>query len=539
MTRVQRAAAAVGVTVGIMVDLRGPKLRIGELDPATINLQQGQEVFLTVRNVKGNQDLIPVDYPNLVRDVRPGSKILLADGLVELKVDNIQEEQVFCKVLNSGKLSSRQGINLPGIRTALPAITKEDVADLEYAQTAQVDFVAASFVRSADDVLQVREVLERINSQAQLIAKIETSEAVENLDEIIERADAIMVARGDLGLDISPEEVPLLQKRIIRKCNLVGKPVITATQMLESMTTNPRPTRAEASDVANAILDGTDAVMLSGETAVGRYPVIVVQTIDRIARRVEEDLPYQSILAQRRREIARQTATDAISYATCTTANDLNVAAIITATQTGYTARMVAKYRPRQPIVAVTPEKKVLRQLTMVWGVQPLWVEEGIQDTDQMIAASIQSSLKAGCIQGGDLVVITAGVPVGIKGSTNLLKIHTVGQVLASGVGIGTEAATGRIRVVGSAEEAVKLITEGDILVAPFTSRDYVPAMERSAAVVTEAGGLTSHAAVVCLQFGIPVIVGVEKATEKLVSGDTATVDPQRGLLYSGTARVL
>ncbi|MBC7106977.1 MAG: pyruvate kinase, partial [Firmicutes bacterium] len=333
------------------------------------------------------------------------------------------------------------------------------------------------------------------------------------------------------------EDVPLVQKMIIEKCNRAGKPVITATQMLESMIHNPRPTRAEASDVANAILDGTDAVMLSGETAVGKYPVEAVETMARIVCRAESAIRYDEILARRAHGPAR-TVTDAISHATCAAARDLGAAAIVTSTQTGYTARMVAKYRPRAPIVAATPRPEVQRKLLLVWGVQPVLVPQ-IDDTDGMVAAALDAALAAGLIRGGDLVVITAGVPVGVHGTTNMLRVHTVGNVLARGTGIGARAVTGRARVARTVKEALEKVRPGDILVVAATDRDFMPAIERAGGIVTEEGGLTSHAAIVGLEFGIPVIVGVDGATAILPDGEVITIDGQRGLIYGGTARVL
>ncbi len=533
---VRTAAGELNKNVAVLLDLKGPKIRVGDL-ASPLHLKAGDRVTLTIEQADGTASRIPVNYPRLPREVSPGGTILLADGLIALKVLAAAETDVHCQVLNDGVLTSRKGLNLPGVRTSIEAVTEKDVADIHFGVSLDVDYVAASFVRRADDILDVRRVLEEAKSDALIIAKIETWEAISNLDEIIQVSDGIMVARGDLGLEINAEEVPLVQKQIIRNCNKVGKPVITATQMLESMVHNPRPTRAEASDVANAILDGTDAVMLSAETAVGEYPVEAVATMARIASRVEEALPYDEIL-DRNRVAARGTVTDAIAYGTCTTATDLGAAAIVTATQSGYTARMVARYRPRCPIVAVTPSQKVLRQMALVWGVRPLLVRE-ISDTDTMIAASIQAALDARFIKGGDLVVITAGVPVGVSGTTNLIKVHIVGTVLARGTGIGSQAVSGTVRIVRSAAEAEVKVNPGDILVTAFTDRDYVPAIQRAGAVVTEEGGLTSHAAIVGLQFGRPVIVGVEGATSILPDGETVTIDGQRGLIYSGIARVL
>lgn len=533
---VRQAAAKVGKNVGILLDLAGPKIRLGKIEPPVF-LRAGDTLTLTTRNIPGTREQISVNYPGLPQDVKPGDVILLGDGLVSLRVLATEPDTVICRVENDGEVSSHKGVNLPGVRTALPAITEKDVDDLHFAARAGADFVAASFVRKAQDVLAVRKVLEDAGADIPIIAKIETWEAVEKIEEIIKVADGIMVARGDLGLEVGAEEVPLLQKRIIARCNRLGKPVITATQMLESMINNPRPTRAEASDVANAIMDGTDAVMLSAETAAGHYPVEAVKTMARIARRTEEELPYGELLRQRK-EFSKHTVTDAISYATCTTAGDLQAAAIITSTETGYTARMVAKYRPSCPIVAVTPHAPVLRRLTLVWGVEPLLVGK-ISNTDEMIETAIEAALAAGLIKAGDLVVITAGVPVGVHGTTNLLKVHTVGNILARGVGVGPRAVTGTVRVARTAREAIAKVQPGDILVTGATDRDFIPALQKAAAVITETGGLTSHAAIVGLEFGIAVIVGVEGATAILPDGEKITVDPQRGLIYAGVARVL
>lgn len=534
---VRSAAARVGREVAIMLDLRGPKIRIGDFENGAVNLKAGDAFILTTEEVVGNQERVTVNYPPLTSEVEPGNRILLADGMLAMRVMEVRENDVVCRVENDGVLSDRKGVNLPGVRTSLPAVTDKDVEDLEFGLEMGIDYVAASFVRRADDLIEVRRILEAADSRVQVVSKIETWEALRNLDDIIRLSDAVMVARGDLGLEIAPEEVPLVQKRIIALCNRLGKPVITATQMLESMIHNPRPTRAEASDVANAILDGTDAVMLSAETAVGEFPVEAVETMARIAKRVEEDLPPTGINADYR-GIAKRSVTEAISYATCATAADLEAAAIITATQTGYTSRMVARYRPNCPIIAVTPLLEVVRRMALVWGVQSVLVPD-VRDTDSMIAASIEASLSAGLVKGGDLVVITAGVPVGQHGTTNLIKVHTVGKILARGTGVGQGSVTGAVRVVRTAREAADKVRPGDILVAPATDREFVPFIERAGGVVTEEGGLTSHSAIVGLQFAKPVIVGADKVTKILRDGETVTIDGQRGLIYQGAAKVL
>jgi pyruvate kinase len=537
IANIREAAGRVGKNIAILLDTKGPEIRLGYLEKEPVVLKAGQRVILTTEDVKGTPERLPVNYPGLPRDLVPGNTVLIADGLIELRVTGVNDHEVECEVVHGGELTSQKGVNLPGVPVNLPAITEQDIRDIKFGIEQEVDFIAASFIRRAQDVLAIRRILEEQGADVDVIAKIETREGVENLDEIIRVADGIMVARGDLGVGLPVEEVPLIQKAIIEKCNLAGKPVITATQMLESMIHNPRPTRAEASDVANAILDGTDAIMLSGETAAGHYPVEAVKTMARIASRVEQSLPYEDILQRRARALAH-TVTDAISHATCTTAQDLGAAAIITSTETGYTAKMVSKYRPRSPIIAVTPVARVLRKLALVWGVQPLLVGR-TQDTDSMIASAIEASLAANLIKPGDLVVITAGVPAGVHGTTNLLKVHTVGDILARGQGIGTRAVTGRVRICRTLKEALEKVEPGDILVTPFTDKDFVPAIEKAAALITETGGLTSHGAIVGMEFGIPVIVGVDAATSILTDGETVTVDGQRGLVYRGTARVL
>lgn len=533
----RKTAGQLGKYLGIMVDIRGPRIRLGELEPGPFAVEEGEELELIPGNFKGTRHHVPVNYEGLVNDVRPGNLIMVSDGLVRLRVVATTENGVRCRVENGGPISAHKGVNLPGIKVNLPSLTEKDISDIKFAIAEEADFIALSFVRRAEDVIAARRLIEEAGADTWIIAKIENWEGLENLSPILKVSDGVMVARGDLGLEIPIEEVPLAQKRIIGEANSAGKPVITATQMLESMVANPTPTRAEASDVANAIIDGTDAVMLSGETAVGRYPVESVAVMARIAARAEESLSFDEILGQKR-ILSKHTVTDAISFATCTTAQDLGAAAIITATTTGYTARMVAKYRPRPPVVAVIPSKRVVRRLTIVRGVLPLLVGK-IENTDQMIQGAVEAALGAQYVKAGDLVVITAGVPVGVHGTTNLLKVHTVGDMLARGTGIGMKAVTGTVRVVHTAREALERIRPGDIMVAPATDREFVPAMERCAGIITEVSGLTSHAAIVGLEFGMPVVVGVEAATAVLKDGQVVTLDGQRGVIYSGVARVL
>lgn len=534
---IREAAAKTGTVVAIMLDTKGPEIRTGVLKTEKIRLVNGRKIKLTPKEVEGTEELLSLSYPDLTKDVAPGDRILIADGLVELRVEKVVDDYVECMIVNGGEIGSRKNVNIPGVKVKLPSITEKDVEDINFAVEHGFDFIAASFVRTAGDVLAIRRILEEKDADISIIAKIESRQGMENIDEILKVADGIMVARGDLGVEIPTEEVPLVQKMIIEKCNRAGKPVITATQMLESMVHNPRPTRAEATDIANAIFDGTDAIMLSGETAAGEFPVEAVQIMARIAQRTEVALRYKELSIKREASPLR-TVTDAISHATCTTAFDLGAAAIITSTKSGYTARMVSKYRPHAPIIAVTPKMSVVRKLNLVWGVYPLLVAE-TTGTDEMIAEAIQTSLAANLIKCGDLVVITAGVPVGVPGTTNLLKVHIVGDVVLRGAGIGARAVTGKVKIVKNAREALQRIEPGDIMVTNSTEREFVPAIEKCAAIITEVGGLTSHAAIVGLNLGIPVVVGADGATSILEDGQTVTVDGMRGLVYRGAARVL
>src|SRR5699024_454742 len=401
-----------------------------------------------------------------------------------------------------------------------------------------VDFIAVSFIRRQSDVIEVRELLEEQEAtNIHIISKIENREGIDNIDYILEACEGIMVARGDLGVEIPPEEVPLVQKQIIKKCNAVGKPVITATQMLDSMERNPRPTRAEASDVANAIFDGTDAVMLSGETAAGDYPVESVKMMHDISRRVETGLDYELLLKARSKEVA-MTITDGISLAVSHTAKNLSMSAIITPTESGHTARMIAKYRPRIPIVAVTSCSYVNRQLALVWGVHAV-KGKAVSSTDDMLSTAIERALSTNLIERGSQVIITAGVPVGESGTTNIMKIHVIGDVIAKGQGIGRKSAYGKAVVAKSGQEANERVEEGDILVTIGTDRDMIEAIEKCGGIITEEGGLTSHAAVVGLSLGIPVIVGVDNVFNYVHDGEHLTLDSAKGDIYKGHASVL
>jgi len=533
---IRQAAAETGKNVAILLDTKGPEIRTGDLETDFVELKEGELLILTAEPVLGNENRISISYPGLVEDVKPGDLILVDDGLIGLTVEKIEGQDIYCRIRNSGILKSKKGVNVPGVNINLPGITEKDAKDIEFGIKNGVDFIAASFVRKASDVLEIRKILEDHGADIQIIAKIENQEGVNNVEEILSVSDGLMVARGDLGVEIPAEEVPIVQKEIIRKCNLIGKVVITATQMLDSMQRNPRPTRAEASDVANAIFDGTDAIMLSGETAAGKYPVEAVRTMNRIAVRTEAALTYQEILTSR--SIQKQsTIPDALSEAVANVAFDLDATAIITSTESGQTAKSVSKFRPKAPIIAVTPHEKVCRKLALVWGVYALHSELA-HSTDEMLDIAVQTSVKSGLVKRGDLVIITAGVPVREPGTTNILKAHIVGDVLAKGQGIGKGVVTGKVRVIKNANETFP-DESGYILVAVGTDSDMMDVISRAKALVVETGGITSHAAIVGLNLGIPVIVGVNNATGILADGDEVTVDAATGHIYSGHERIL
>jgi len=535
LIHLREACRQTGKRVGILMDTRGPEVRLGSFRGGEVELKEGTGFTLTTEDVEGDYRRVSVSYKDLPGYLTPGARILIDDGIVALIVEKIIDTEIICCVEHGGTLASRKSINLPGININLPVLSSEDERDIGFALEQDADFLAVSFIRSASDVIAIRQFVEERKGIIKIIAKIENEAGVINFSEILEVADGIMVARGDLGVEIPAEDVPLVQKKVIAACNRAGKPVITATQMLDSMIRHPRPTRAEASDVANAIFDGTDAVMLSGETAAGSFPVEAVKTMARIARRTEEALAYKRILEHFEPNIAK-TITDTISYATCRASQELGAAAIISSTQSGFTARMVSKYKPRAPIIAVTPNAKIAAELTLTWGVFPL-ISQPNTTTDEIYNTAVKAALEAGLIGSGDLVIFTAGVPVGVTGTTNYLRIETVGEVILRGQGVGRNFASGTVCIALTGGEAQSL-RSGQILVARETDDSYMPVLGTAAAVITENSGLTSHAAIVGIELGIPVVVGAEGATGRMASGQTVTVDALRGLIYSGRVAV-
>jgi len=518
--------------VGILQDLQGPKIRLGRFEHGKITLKRGDFFILTSRQVPGTQEISSVTYEPLADEVPEGATILLDDGRVEMRVEKVdrQARELHCRVVVGGPLSNAKGVNFPGVYLSIKAMTDKDRQDLVFGLGQGVDWVALSFVRNPQDVLEIKELISRAGRQVPVIAKIEKHEAIEQMEAILSVCDGVMVARGDLGVELPAEEVPMLQKRLIATANQLGIPVITATQMLDSMVHNPRPTRAEISDVANAILDGTDAVMLSNEAAVGQYPVEAVATMARIASRIDAE-----------RNVYRNHSTDltggrsipnAISQAVGQIAAQLEARAILTLTKTGATARNVSKFRPHIPILAVTPHVDVARQLQLVWGVQPILALD-LPSISQTFQAAMNTAQEKGLLAEGDLVVMTAGTLQGVAGSTDLVKVEIVTSVMGRGTGIGQGSVSGLARVAHNGS-SIPNFKRGDILVAAHTSADYIDAIRKASGIVTEEASLTSHAAVLGLRLGIPVIVGVKNATKVIRDGTILTLDIQRGLVYSG-----
>lgn len=539
MELVKKLRAKYNKSIAIILDTKGPEIRTGKFEGGSVELKEGMAfTVICGENVVGNNTMCSVSYADLYKDVKLGDSILIADGLVGLEVKAIEGNKIYCTVRNSGSLGNNKNVNVPGVITTLPAVTDKDIDDLKFGIEMGIDIVAASFIRKAADVLHMRKVLQENGGEHILIfSKIENHEGVNNIDEIIKFSDGIMVARGDLGVEIPTEEVPVVQKMIIEKCNEAGKPVITATQMLDSMIKNPRPTRAEASDVANAIFDGTDAIMLSGETANGKYPVETVTTMSKIAERAEKALNYEEKLKRRRRNHVPNVP-NSISLATCNTAMDLNASAIITATQSGHTAKIVSKFRPECPIIAVTPYDRVARSLALNWGVFPI-VADKTETTDELIDKSVDIALETGYVKKGDVVVIAAGIPVNYVGTTNMMKVHIVGDILAQGKPTGTIHGYGNANVINSFKEALTNIEHGDVLVVKELNKEYLELLDKLSGIVTEQETVTSDITIQCMLKEIPLIYGAQSAMEIIKTGSFITLDVRRGIIYSGKVNLV
>ena len=533
---VKRLREEMDVPIAILMDTKGPEIRTGQFKEKVL-LENGQKFVFSTQPRPGDSTGCSISFADLPKDVQIGTHILVDDGLIDTVVENVTDTDIECRVLNGGPISSYKGINVPGITLSMPYISEKDREDLAFCVEEDLDFIAASFVRSADDIVMIRNELESHNCRnIRIISKIENTDGVENIDDIIRVSDGIMVARGDLGVEIPMEDIPVLQKQLIHKAYAAGKQVITATQMLDSMMKNPRPTRAEATDVANAIYDGTSAIMLSGETAAGAYPIEAVKTMVRIAERAESEIDYVRQLEHWEGETSKD-VTSAISHATCTTAHDLGAVAIMTVSKTGLTARSISKFRPACPIISGTTDPKVLNQMSLSWGVVPIMLEEKTS-TDDLFEHVVATAESRGLVSAGDIAVITAGIPLGISGTTNMLKVHLVGDVLCSGTVVTEQSTCGRLCVCKTEEEALNEFKRGDILVIPKTSNALMPIIRQASGLVTEVDGENSHAAIAAMALGIPAIVGAKNATDLLKSGITVRLDGVRGTSFSANTAV-
>ncbi|MGI6403723.1 MAG: pyruvate kinase [Oscillospiraceae bacterium] len=519
--------------VATLLDTKGPEVRLGVFEDGKAFLETGASFILTTREVMGTSLCASVSYQGLPNDLKVGDTVLLDDGLIELRVERIKNNDIHCLVINGGPISDRKGVNLPGVHLSIPYVSEQDRTDILFGIECGFDFIAASFVRTASDILQIREILHQHNADdVRIIAKIENAEGVNNIDEILRVSDGIMVARGDMGVEIPFEEVPALQKHLIQKAYTASKMVITATQMLESMQNHPRPTRAEATDVANAIYDGTSAIMLSGETAAGKYPIKAVETMAMIAKRTEADIDYKKRFFTRGLRQGIGGVTDAISHATCTTAYDLNASAIIAVTISGHTARMISKFRPDIPILGCTSNPRTYQQLALSWGVVPVMLGQET-NLDELFSHAVSKACDLGLVSSGELVVITTGVPLGIAGTTNLIKVHVAGDVLVTGTGIGKGSVSANLCVASSEEDALLRFKRGDILVVPSTSNNLISLLKNAAGIITEEAGADSHAAIAGLALDIPVLVGAAGATGILKSGTIVTLDAAQGAVIN------
>ena len=527
------------IPVAIMLDTKGPEVRTKTLSEGKVTLVPGQEFVLTTREVDGDAHEVGITYERLPSLLKAGDRLSIDDGLLSMVVRRIEKEtDVVCEVLNGGVLGERKGISVPDVDLQMPSIGEKDRSDILFGIEHGIDLIAASFVCRAGDVLTIRKLCaDNGGSGIRIFSKIENRMGVNNFDQILKVSDGIMVARGDLGVEVDMEEVPVLQKEFIHKCNLAAKPVITATQMLDSMIRNPRPTRAEASDVANAIIDGTDAIMLSGETAAGKYPIEAVNTMVRIASYIEShqlNSNRYKLLQEAMRSNTIRTVANAVSYSCCQMASDLNAAAIITPSNSGTTARMVARFRPHCPVIAPTPNEQAYHQLGLSFGVIPAHMEVS-GDTDSLISSAVEAAEASGFVHPGDIAIISAGVPTGVSGTTNLIKAHIVGDVLLRGIGVGEGSASGKACVVNTLSDLESDFRPGDVVVTKMTTGEMLPYLRQASAVIVESTDTECHAAITCLALGIPLFMDrTEQAVHMIKPGMTVTVDADKGFLYNG-----
>ena len=520
----------LGKPVAALLDTKGPEIRLKDFKNGVENLVAGQTFTLTTRDVEGTNEICSITYKDLPMDVEPNGTIMLDDGLIKLQIQTVNDTDIVCTVLNSGKIKNKKGVNVPGVHLSMPYMSQRDKDDIIFGIQQGYDFIAASFVRTAQDVYDIRNLLNQYDSNIRIIAKIENREGVNNIDSILAAADAVMVARGDLGVEIDFTELPGIQKTIIDRSFSFGKPIVTATQMLDSMIVNPRPTRAEISDVANAIYDGTSAIMLSGETAAGAYPVEALKTMSAIAERTETE-NHARVEYLTEATNGKISVSDATAHAACLTAKDVNAAAIVTVSESGTTARLLSKYRPQQPIIACVMREQVQRQLSLSWGITPLMMSLA-HSTDELIEMSTALAKENGYLHNGELAVVTAGVPVGVSGTTNMIKIHMVGNCLATGVGVGPEnndVASGKACVCRTMDEVRAKFKPGMVLVVPSTSNEMLSFVRDAAALVVEEPGLNSHAAIAGKALLKPTVVGAAGATSHIRDGLMVAVDCAHG----------
>jgi pyruvate kinase len=531
LAEVKRLRGELKLPVAALLDTKGPEIRLRDFKNGRETLDAGQTFTLTTRAVEGTKELCSVSYKDLPKDLHIGSRVMLDDGLISMRVVDLTDTDIACLVENGGPVKDHKSVNVPGVHLSMPYLSEADRSDILFGIEQDFDFIAASFCRSEQDVLDIRGLLEEHNSDMQIIAKIENQEGVDNIAGILAVADGVMIARGDMGVEIDFTEIPILQKDIISRAIAGGKTVITATQMLESMIGNPRPTRAEITDVANAVYDGSSAVMLSGETAAGQYPAEAVRTMAAIINRTEADINYYGRMRKMPGD-ARLGISGATAHAACTTATDTKASAIITVSKSGATARLISKYRPETPILACVMQEEIRRQLALVWGVTPILMPYA-ENTDEMIALSVAAAREANLVEDGDIVVVTAGIPAGISGTTNMMKVQLVGSSLLTGVGVGSENAKGPLCVCRNIEEIRAKFHPGDILVVSQTNNDMLPFIQAAAVVITEEGGLSSHAAVVGLSIRKAVLIGAVGATRVLHDGMLVSIDCNHGVLQS------
>ena len=530
---IKKLREELNLPVAALLDTKGPEIRIGDVEGGKLELKPGQEFTLTTEEMLGTEKKVTITYKELYKDVEPGDSILIDDGLIGMEVVRIDESDIVCRVKNGGFISNHKGVNVPGVELNMPFVSPKDLADIVFAVEQDYDFIAASFTRTAEDIMEIRKILqEHGGEKIHIIAKLENKQGVKNCEDILRVADGIMIARGDMGVEIPLEEVPVIQKELIRKAMHMGKPVITATQMLDSMMKNPRPTRAETSDVANAIYQGTSAIMLSGETAAGTYPIEAVQTMAKIAERTEQDIDYSREFKPRKLAEAPD-VTSAISHATCTTAADLKAAAIVAVSKSGRTVSRIAKYLPVCPIIGCTTDERVYRQLNLLWGVTPVVMEEA-NTADELFDHAVELAEQKGLIARGELVVIAAGVPVGLSGTTNMMKVQIAGNALVTGKGANKLKASGNVCVCSNDEDLEKKFRAGDIVVVEQTTNEMVHKLKDAAGIITETGDRYSHAAVVGMTLEIPVITSARNATRILKSGTFVTMDAEQGIVYNG-----